>query len=42
MGIVSILKRCESFVKRQMLYRVHFNTINGMSTNQLNTPPANM
>lgn len=30
MGIVSILKRCESFVKRQMLYRVHFNTINEM------------
>ncbi|MBE6196712.1 MAG: hypothetical protein E7137_06410 [Rikenellaceae bacterium] len=30
MGIVSILKKGESFVKRKMLYRIHFNTINEM------------
>lgn len=30
MGIVSILKKGESFVKRHMLYRIHFNTINEM------------
>lgn len=30
MGIVSILKKGESFVKRKMQYRIHFNTINEM------------
>ncbi len=30
MDIVSILKKGENLIKRQMLYRIHFNTINEM------------